>query len=161
MRKLARCAVLTALACLTLTAPALAHHPRPHHHHHATHHATPHHPGCRSSTCDHRVDVIWGRHHRVAARMQRATASWFSDAGLTACQAAGGGTLHLAHGYAHLPGAGWDCGTRVLFYYQGRSVVGEREDSGPYVEGRLFDLTPGLKAALGCSDLCHLHWRRL
>lgn len=35
--------------------------------HHAVrraHHAI-HRPGCRSRACDHRVDAIWGRHHRL------------------------------------------------------------------------------------------------
>jgi len=150
LRKLAICVFFT-LVALSPTA-ALAH-SRPHHGHR-------HHPGCQSHRCDHRVDIAWGRRHhlqwpRPSAEGLAGTASWFDDAGGTACGS------HLANGFAHLPETGWACGTRVEFCYAGRCVVGEREDSGPYVEGRLFDLTPGLKAALSCSDLCHLHWRRL
>lgn len=152
MRKLAICVVL---AVLGLTTPALAHSER---HHHRVH--SHHHPGCRSRSCDRRVDQIWGRTHQLTA-MAPATASWFDDTGNTACQAEGGGTVHYALGFAHLPEAGWPCGARVRFCYEGRCVTGQREDSGPYVGGRLFDLNAGLKAALGCSDLCHLHWRRL
>lgn len=141
MRKLVP-AILIAL-CLIAVTPASA---------------QAHHRGCRSNACDLRVDRIWGRAHPV---MAPATASWFDDSGLTACQDGQGGTLHLPYGYAHLPQAGWSCGTRVKFCYLGRCVIGEREDSGPYVPGRLFDLTERLKRALHCEDLCHLHWRRL
>lgn len=110
--------------------------------------------------------MLWAEHHRSPAQVfdesaSVAVASWFDDAGATAC-----GT-HLSNGYAHLPGSGWDCGARVRFCYRDRCVVGVREDSGPYVAGRDFDLTPSLKAALGCTDLCGeegtgtLYWRRL
>jgi hypothetical protein len=92
--------------------------------------------------------------------MAPATASWFDDSGATACSAGVGATLHVDLGYAHHP-EGWPCGTRVRFCYGSRCVTGAREDSGPYVDGRTFDLTRSLKAALGCPDICHLHWRRL
>ena len=85
----------------------------------------------------------------------KSTASWFDDRGSTACG------IHVLYGYAHLPGAGWPCGARVLFCYRYRCVVGFREDSGPYIAGRIFDLNPHLKSALGCSDLCPITWRRL
>lgn len=82
--------------------------------------------------------------------MRTAIASWFDDSGATAC-----GT-HSPVGFAHLPPM--RCGTRVRFCAR-RCVTGIREDAGPYVAGREFDLTPGLKAALGCSDLCRVRWR--
>lgn len=92
--------------------------------------------------------------------MAQGVASWFNDTGPTACG------IHIIYGYAHLPGRGWPCRARVRFCYRHRYVIGEREDSGPYVPGRLFDLSPGLKAALGCTDLCGLegpalYWLRL
>jgi hypothetical protein len=88
--------------------------------------------------------------------MAPALASWFNDGvEATAC-----GT-HVTNGFAHLPEAGWACGAKVRFCYRKRCVTGVREDSGPYVASRTFDLTPSLKADLGCSDLCHLRWRRL
>lgn len=93
--------------------------------------------------------------------MQAGTASWFDDAGETACSAGAGATRHVVNGYAHQPEDGWPCGARVEFCYGERCVVGEREDSGPYIAGRIFDLTPSLKRNLGCGDICHLHWRRL
>lgn len=87
--------------------------------------------------------------------MYPALASWFNDAGPIACKD------HVDNGFAHLPEAGWPCGAKVRFCHYGRCVIGEREDSGPYVTGRTFDLTPSLKASLGCPDLCHLKWSRL
>lgn len=112
-----------------------------------------HRPGCRSERCDHRVDVIWARHHQPPAPpMQEGVASWFEDGGATAC-----GT-HYALGFAHLPGMA--CGTRVLFC-AARCAIGTREDSGPYVAGRDWDLNAALKAALGCSDLCTVRTRVL
>ena len=76
-------------------------------------------------------------------------ASWFEDAGGTAC-----GT-HFARGVANLS---LPCGTRVELCYSGCEIA-TVEDRGPYVEGRLFDLNPGAKEGIGCSDLCELRWR--
>ena len=41
------------------------------------------------------------------------------------------------------------CGTRVTFRYNGRTVVTTVKDRGPYVSGRIFDMTKGLCEALG------------
>lgn len=105
----------------------------------------------------HHPHHVHHHHHqqRRAPVMYPALASWFDDAGSTAC-----GT-HATNGFAHLPEAGWSCGTRVRFCYGSRCVTGMREDSGPYIEGRTFDLTPSLRNALVCPGLCHLRWRRL
>lgn len=83
----------------------------------------------------------------------KSIASWFDDTGPVACAA------HAFYGYAHLPGPAWPCGARVLFCYEHHCVFGYREDSGPYVPGRLFDLNAHLKEALGCTDLCPVRWR--
>ena len=40
------------------------------------------------------------------------------------------------------------CGTKVTFKYNGRIVVAQVIDRGPYVAGRIFDMTHGLCAAL-------------
>jgi hypothetical protein len=40
------------------------------------------------------------------------------------------------------------CGTKVTFKYNGRIVVARVIDRGPYVAGRIFDMTHGLCAAL-------------
>lgn len=41
------------------------------------------------------------------------------------------------------------CGTRVTFRYNGRTVVTQVKDRGPYVPGRIWDMTRGLCEALG------------
>src|SRR5271167_1642741 len=81
------------------------------------------------------------RHHHHPPAMYPALASWYNDAGTTACED------HVDNGFAHLPEAGWPCGTKIRFCYNGRCATGEREDSGPYIAGRTFDLTPSLKAS--------------
>jgi hypothetical protein len=40
------------------------------------------------------------------------------------------------------------CGTKVTFRYNGRTVVTTVKDRGPYVAGRIFDMTKGLCEAL-------------
>jgi rare lipoprotein A (peptidoglycan hydrolase) len=32
------------------------------------------------------------------------------------------------------------------------------QDRGPYIYGRLFDLNPTTRAALGCPGLCDVRW---
>jgi rare lipoprotein A len=67
-------------------------------------------------------------------------ASWFEDAGGTACG------FHATYGVANkvLP-----CGTKVTFRYGGRRVTATVEDRGPYVGGREWDLNQNTAAALG------------
>lgn len=79
-----------------------------------------------------------------------ALASWYYDAGSTACG------IHATYGFASLF---LPCGAQITMYHDGRSVVATMEDHGPYIAGRTFDLNPALKAALGCSDLCSVYWR--
>jgi hypothetical protein len=90
------------------------------------------------------------RHHRHP--WQGATASWYYDAGQTACG------FHATYGFASLI---LPCGARVEMRGPGGRVVeATMQDHGPYVAGRTFDLNPSLKAALGCGDLCYVRWRR-
>lgn len=67
-------------------------------------------------------------------------ASWFEDAGATACG------FHATYGVANkvLP-----CGTKVTLRYGGRQVTATVEDRGPYVGGREWDLNQNTAAALG------------
>jgi hypothetical protein len=84
--------------------------------------------------------------------MRVAVASWYDDGGVTASG------RHYQHGFASLMfGSGW--GRRVRFCHVQRCATGRLDDHGPYVSGRLFDLSWGLKAALGCPDLCRLRYR--
>jgi hypothetical protein len=46
------------------------------------------------------------------------------------------------------------CGTMVTLTHGARSVTVPVVDRGPYIAGREFDLSPRVKAELGCSDLC-------
>jgi len=73
-------------------------------------------------------------------------ASWYGP-GLwgrkTACgETLRPGTLGVAH--KKLP-----CGTTVKFVYQGKTVVTQVIDRGPYVKGRAWDLTKAVSDALG------------
>jgi rare lipoprotein A (peptidoglycan hydrolase) len=47
------------------------------------------------------------------------------------------------------------CGTKVTFKWNGRIVVARVIDRGPYVSGRIFDMTHGLCAAL---NHCFTGW---
>jgi len=62
-----------------------------------------------------------------------------------ACGLVPGGIQPDTIGVAHrtLP-----CGTRVTFRYNGRTVTARVIDRGPYVSGRIWDMTHGLCAAL-------------
>jgi rare lipoprotein A (peptidoglycan hydrolase) len=46
------------------------------------------------------------------------------------------------------------CGTMVTLSHGTRTVTVPVIDRGPYIAGREFDLSPRVKAELGCSDLC-------
>jgi rare lipoprotein A len=67
-------------------------------------------------------------------------ASWYNDAGNTACG------FHAGLGVANrsLP-----CGTKVRFRYNGRSVTATVDDRGPFVGGRDWDLNQNTAQALG------------
>jgi hypothetical protein len=74
----------------------------------------------------------------------RDVASWYNDAGMTACG------YHAGLGVANrtLP-----CGTRVAFHYGGRTVNAVVDDRGPYVGGRNWDLNQNTAAALGFAGV--------
>jgi len=46
------------------------------------------------------------------------------------------------------------CGTMVTLAHGANTVTVPVVDRGPYVAGREFDLSPRVKAELGCTDLC-------
>lgn len=87
--------------------------------------------------------------HRVNVYRSK-RASWYGP-GLygnrTACgQTLKRGTLGVAH--KTLP-----CGTKVRFYYRGRTVRVPVIDRGPFIAGREWDLTEATKDALRFPDL--------
>ena len=75
-----------------------------------------------------------------AAGFTASVASWYYDAGNTACG------FHAHYGVANrtLP-----CGTHVTLSYGGRTVVATVDDRGPFVAGRDYDLNQSTAAALG------------
>ncbi len=88
-------------------------------------------------------DHLNGRSTANAGQMtvyRAAEASWYYDAGNTACG------FHAQYGVANrtLP-----CGTRVAFRIGGRSVTATVDDRGPYVGGRDWDLDQSTAGALG------------
>ena len=96
-----------------------------------------------------RLRVVFGGDGRNARAVRSAgsvnvlypaLASWYDDAGNTACG------FHAGLGVANrtLP-----CGTRVNFRYGGRSATAVVDDRGPYAGGREWDLNQATAAALG------------
>jgi rare lipoprotein A (peptidoglycan hydrolase) len=51
------------------------------------------------------------------------------------------------------------CGTKVTFRYEGKTVTMPVVDRGPYVSGRIFDLTYGACKALGHCFTGPIQWR--
>jgi rare lipoprotein A (peptidoglycan hydrolase) len=97
-------------------------------------------------------DAIHAWELRRNPPLSEALASWYDDAGQTACG------FHATYGFANLS---LPCGAHVLMRGPGGEVVATMQDHGPYVGGRLFDLNPSLKNALGCGDLCTIGYRVL
>jgi rare lipoprotein A (peptidoglycan hydrolase) len=75
---------------------------------------------------------------------RQSTASWYEDAGNTACG------FHARYGVANLS---LPCGTHVTFSYGGRTVTATVDDRGPYVGGREWDLNQNTAAALGFAGV--------
>ena len=96
-----------------------------------------------------------------------ASAGWHLDSNISwygpgfyghngACGLVPGGIQPGTIGVAHrtLP-----CGTKVTFRYNGRTVTTIVIDRGPYVSGRIWDMTHGLCAALGhCFTGGGVYW---
>jgi len=87
-----------------------------------------------------RLNTADSRRAGSVTAFREAVASWYGDAGGTACG------FHAYFGVAHktLP-----CGTKVTFRYGGRSVTAVVDDRGPFVGGREWDLNQNTAAALG------------
>jgi rare lipoprotein A len=85
---------------------------------------------------------------RVLA-FQSAVASWYDDAGQTACG------FHAYYGVANVS---LPCGTRVAFAYGGHTVTATVDDRGPYVGGRAWDLNQNTAAALGFGGVATVRY---
>ncbi|HLQ05594.1 MAG TPA: septal ring lytic transglycosylase RlpA family protein, partial [Verrucomicrobiae bacterium] len=46
------------------------------------------------------------------------------------------------------------CGTMLVLSHGANTITVPVVDRGPYVAGRELDLSPRIKSALGCTDLC-------
>jgi len=81
---------------------------------------------------------------------QPGAASWYGPGfygGTTACgQSLDAGIKGVANPW--LP-----CGTKVRFFYRGRTTTARVVDRGPFGAGRSWDLTPATKQALGFPDV--------
>lgn len=103
--------------------------------------------------------VLWYYHHERQAWLRRialyqqlnpplqgpVVASWYYDGN------GGGCGFQAAYGVATLIAP---CGTKFKICNNGACVIATRDDSGPYVSGRTFDLGLTTRAALGCAGLC-------
>jgi rare lipoprotein A (peptidoglycan hydrolase) len=79
-----------------------------------------------------------------------AKVSWYGP-GFYGRGMAGGGKLKVTSmvvAHKTLP-----FGTRVQFWYDGKSIIVPVQDRGPYVAGREFDLGPGPAVALGIDKM--------
>lgn len=151
----------TAVALSLLASPALASHHASHHHdhhhaaaHHAKHHA---HAGRRS----HRDSARKAAHRRVRPAMQHSgsfsssgIASWYGSGDRGGQRVASGGRYRqdgLTAAHRSLP-----FGTRVEVTNRrtGRSVAVTINDRGPFVRGRIIDLSRGAARTIGCNGLC-------
>jgi rare lipoprotein A len=50
------------------------------------------------------------------------------------------------------------CGAKIFVQFDGRSVLTQVIDRGPYVPGRTFDLTEPLAARLGLTGVQQIRW---
>lgn len=97
---------------------------------------------------------IWSRsikanYLRRNPPMETTEVSWYSDAGATASGE------HYTYGFAACgDGLCVPMGTQIEFCRPaGHCIVGTRDDSGPYIGGRGFDLNQDLAAYLGIQSV--------
>jgi rare lipoprotein A len=91
----------------------------------------------------------------VAARAESGIASIYGGAdGYCGKPVAAGGVLDckaLTAAHKTLP---FGTTVKVTIRDSGRSIVVKINDRGPFVRGRIIDLTPAAGRALGCDGLC-------
>ena len=99
---------------------------------------------------------------RGSSKLPPAASTWYSaKAGALAPAEYGTRTAcgrlvgPAAEGVAHpvLP-----CGARIYISYDGKHVLTQVIDRGPYVPGRTFDLTDALARRLGLRGVKQIHW---
>ena len=105
--------------------------------------------------------AVTSRHHQPSRKLPPAVGSYTALAGSsgvvaygkrTACgQVIGPRTEGVAHPV--LP-----CGVKIYLSYEGRHVLTQVIDRGPYVPGRQFDLTDALARRLDLRGVQQIHW---
>ena len=114
-----------------------------------------HGPRARLSAIRSRMRFLRVQAWNVAHPWQTAEASWYQDAGQTASG------WHATYGFAACgDGACVPFGTRIRFCLHG-CVTAVRDDSGPYVPGRSFDLGASTASAIGFSGVQTVRFRVL
>jgi len=88
--------------------------------------------------------------HHQPAPLQESPASWYEDTGQTASGE------HFYYGVAN---KSLRFGTRIRFFYRGRTVVGTVDDRGPYVGDRVWDLNQNTARVLGFAGVGTVFWR--
>lgn len=105
--------------------------------------------GCSTPECDARIGRKWWRKHHPKPKRPTAvaTASWYGPGFYGRPMACGGVMSANDDSVANkeLP-----CGTKLRICLQ-RCANAVVRDRGPYVAGRTFDLTPGVKSAIGMT----------
>jgi hypothetical protein len=111
-----------------------------------------------------RARAVWGREiiawgqRRAPAPTDTILASWYTDGGATASG------LHYTYGFASCGQMQQLCvpwGTRVEFFYHGRSVIAQADDHGPYAGSRGVDLNQNTASALGFDGVDVVGYRIL
>jgi rare lipoprotein A len=94
--------------------------------------------------------LLWGSHAHGAGMHQCGLASWYSYTGHRTASGVPYTGREMTAAHRSLP-----FGTRVRVTDQrtGRSVLVTITDRGPYVRGRVIDLSPVAKRALGMGGL--------
>jgi rare lipoprotein A (peptidoglycan hydrolase) len=103
--------------------------------------------GCNTHACDKRIGAKWWAKHKPKLPKAVATVSWYGPGFYGRPMACGGAMSANDDSVAHksLP-----CGTKVRMCLN-RCTTAVVRDRGPYIPGRTFDLTPGVKSAIGMS----------
>ena len=164
------CAVVTATLLVGGTATEASARSRHHHHHFASHHRHHHHVDVASAGND---ATSWGSFSESASSSSRS--SWRNaNAAVTASSGTGRSFSGVASYYGNESGSktasgqrfnqnAMTCahrslpfGTKLKVSAGGRSVVVTVNDRGPFIRGRVLDLSKGAARALGMDGVAHV-----
>lgn len=104
--------------------------------------------GCNTPECDIRIGRKWWRKHRPRVKLSDpVAASWYGPGFYGKPMACGGAMSANDDSVAHKT---MPCGTKLRICLA-RCTSAVVRDRGPFVAGRTFDLTPGVKNAIGMT----------